>query len=267
MPNRRVCSVVVASVLIAGAGGTTGSGGTNVPTPAPSPPPTSCSTGLFQVRVTGGPSFVSCGAAGGQCTEIEYTVTGGIPDHVAAVEGVGVWYMAGPGNQWYQPCEGDPVTSLGKNSCHEQAAKFNPNAQVQKFKIGLAGVRKPSPTAVATKKGSRIGVCRILGIGLESGPNPFQQVQKTETVRFKNCSVDFHYDAATGEFLSAELAPDSAGCDFYETTIDQVTLTVPGAGELTDAKFGEGYISTGSDSCTTRIIGGKVYTWGSPCPQ
>jgi hypothetical protein len=35
---------------------------------------------------------------------------------------------------------------------------------------------------------------------------------------------------------------------------------------LGKGKFGDGYISTGGDSCTTRVIGGKVYTWGTPCP-
>jgi hypothetical protein len=30
--------------------------------------------------------------------------------------------------------------------------------------------------------------------------------------------------------------------------------------------FGDGYLSTGDDSCTCRMFAGKVFCWGSPCP-
>lgn len=261
------CAVVAIIGLLASTGVIASGGGGNVPTGAPSPPPTWCSTGLYKIEVASGPTFVSCSATGGQCTEIEYAVTaGGVPDHVAVVQGIGIWSMVGPGSQWYLPGVGDPVTGLGKFSSHEQAAKINPSSSVLNFKIRLAGRRNPSPTAVATKKGSKFGSCRILGIGLEAGPNPFQQVQRTETVNFKGCSVNFHYDATSGAFLGAERADDSLGCDFYENNIDDLTINLPGL-TLTDGKFGEGYISSGTNSCTTRIIGGRVYTWGSPCPD
>ena len=36
---------------------------------------------------------------------------------------------------------------------------------------------------------------------------------------------------------------------------------------LGEGQFGEGYVSSGTNSCTTRIIGGRVYTWGNPCPD
>jgi hypothetical protein len=259
------CALVASALLAASGVMATGGGGT--PTAAPSPPPTTCSTGLYQVAVASGPTFVSCTATGGQCTEIAYAVTsGGVPDHVAVVQGVGIWSVTGPGNQWYGPGVGDPVTGLGRFSSHEQAAKFNPTTSVLNFTIRLAGRRNPSPTAIATKKGTKFGSCRIVGIGLEAGPNPFQQVQRTETVNFKGCSVNFNYDATSGAFLGAELAPDSTGCDFYENNIDDLTLNLPGL-TLTDGKFGEGYISSGTNSCTTRIIGGRVYTWGDPCPD
>ena len=192
------CTTVAAAVLLLAAtapmatAGSHDSGGSGVPTAAPSPAPTSCSTGLFSVSVSRGPSFVSCTPTStnpsGQCTEIEYSVTdGGTPDHVAAVEGVGVQYVNGPGNKFYAPCVGDPVTDLGENACHEQAAKFNPNSSVKKFTIGLAGQRKSSATTIATKKGSTVCECRIEGVGLEGLTNPFQQVSSTECNNFKGC--------------------------------------------------------------------------------
>jgi hypothetical protein len=267
---------------------TGGGGGGSIPTAAPPAPHTSCTTGLFQIEVSSGPSFVSCNPTAtnpsGQCTEIEYkVVAGGKPDHVAAVEGVGVQYVTGPGNQWYPPCVGDPVTDVGEKSCHEQAAKFNPTYSVLKFKIGLAGQRSSSPTTVATKKGYNVGTCRILGIGLETAASQFQSTQKTETVNFKGCAVTFVRDVSTGAVVSAELNteestkpacsasgadPEDCCSDVITSNIDKLSLTldVPGVGELGAGQIGEGYISSGTNSCTTRVLGGRVYTWGSPCP-
>jgi hypothetical protein len=290
-------AALVASVGLFAATGVmaTGSGGsTPTPTPTPPPLPTWCSTGWFQVSVSNGPSFVGCTAnasnPSGVCTEIEYTVSSNssypIPDHVAALEGYGIQYVTGPGNQWYPPCAGDPVTDLGERSCHEQAAKFNPSNDVKTFKIGLAGQRKPSPTTVATKKGTKIGACRIEGIGLENVAGVFQSTPKVECNNFKGCVVCFTRDPATGDVLNAELeppAPDgqstlpACGGSVVEnccsapitSTIDKLNLSldigdgVPlGAGQI-----GDGYISSGTNSCTTRVIGGKVYTWGTPCPN
>jgi hypothetical protein len=259
-------------------GGSGGGGAT--PTPAPTAPPTSCTIGCYQVTVTAGPSFVSCTSPSGQCTEIEYTVTGGVPDHVAAVEGVGIQYVDGPGNQWYQACGGDPVTGLGENACHEQAAKFNPTSSVQKFKIGLDGQRASGPTTVAIKKGSDVGECRILGIGLDGVASLFQSTQKKETINFKGCAMTFTRDAATGAVLNVAFDPsqstkpscsasgaDPMACcsDLITTNVDKVNLSVDGL-DLGFGQLGDGYLATGNNSCTTRIIGGRVYTWGSPCP-
>jgi hypothetical protein len=259
-------------------------GGGSGPTPEPSAAPTSCNTGSFDVTVSSGPTLVPCGATGGQCTEIEYQVVPSPPNHkkpshVFALEGVGVWAVQGPGNQWYAPCDGDPVIGLGRNSCHEQAIKINPNASTQKFKIILAGARSTGPTSVATMKGHDVGACRILGIGYEAGPNPDQAAQGTETIDFKGCVVQFTRDPLTGEVVKAELltpeTPSGEECQSPTLGDDNKTiaprpvveLAVSLAGyELGTGKFGDGYISTGTDSCTTRVIGGKVYTWGSPCP-
>jgi hypothetical protein len=252
----------------------------STPTPAPPAPPTSCSTGMFTVTVTSGPSFVSCSSPSGQCTEIEYTVTGGTPDQVDAAEGVGVQYVDGPGGGWFPPCVGDQATDFAEKSCHEQVAKFNPSYSVQKFKIGLDGQRSSGPTTVVTKKGSTIGSCRIVGIGLDGVAAQFASTQTTETVVFEGCAVDFVRDAATGAVSSATFNPakstklacsaagsDPSNCcsDLTTKNVDKLKLELDGE-DLGSGQIGDGYVSSGSHSCTTRIIGGRVYTWGSPCP-
>jgi len=261
----------------------------NTPTPAPSPPPTSCSTGLFQVSVSSGPNFVSCAATAtnpsGRCTEIGYTVSPlssyAVPDQVTALEGIGIQYVTGRGGQWYPPCVGDLVNFIGVRSCHEQAAKFNPNSSAKTFAIGLAGERKPGPTTVATRKGLlRLGQCTILGIGLEGVASPDQTTQTTENINFKGCVVQFTRDPATGEVVKAQLLTDfgdsGIACESPTLNIGDKTIDPKPVGEievfvagkdLGPGKFGDGFVSTGNDSCTTRVIGGKVYTWGTkPCP-
>lgn len=288
MRNRQAftsCMLAAAGVLAAATVTLAGNYGssTSTPTAAPPPPPTSCVAGAYQVSVSHGPLIVSCTATStnpsGQCTEIEYSVAGGVPDHVGVAEGVGIQYVVGPGNQWYDPCVGDPVTDIGEHSCHEQAAKFNPTSSVQKFTIGLAGVRNPSPTTVGVKKGSRVALCTIQGIGLDNVASPFQTTAKIETKVFKGCAVTFQLDPATGAVLSAQLdlnastkplcqggeQPGTCCSDVLSNDISALQLTLNGT-SLGTPKFGNGYISSGENSCTSYVIGGRIYSWGSPCP-
>jgi len=238
-----------------------------IPTPAPSPPPTSCSTGLFEMAVSSGPSPVSCSALGGQCTEIEYeVVSGGTPDHVAVLEGIGVWSVDGPGNQWYAPCVGDEVTDLGERSCHEQAVKVNPSDSVKKFKVVLAGQRKSSPTSIATKKGNKKGSCRILGIGLDAaaGVGPLDIVTTSKTVTFGECIVTVN-TPVTGE-VTVEIDDASPpGCTLLDpegTDLEDVTLTVPGHVGTGLQAEAFSFVTAGS-TCWSTVVptpNGRLYT-------
>ena len=105
-----------------------------------------------------------------------------------------------------------------------------------------------------------------------SAPNPFAALKRAETIVFKGCAVTFKYVLATGAVESAVLDPSEsdhhANCsDLVVSSADKLSLSLDGVGDLGIAKFGEGYISSGSDSCTTRVILGTLYTWGSPCPN
>jgi hypothetical protein len=89
--------------------------------------------------------------------------------------------------------------------------------------------------------------------------------------------VEFTLDKFGGNVLSAKLTDASiqAGCQSPDMapdgtlnpkSVEGLQLTLDGD-DLGTGKFGDGYIQSGEQSCTTRIVGGKVYTWGSPCPQ
>jgi hypothetical protein len=101
------------------------------------------------------------------------------------------------------------------------------------------------------------------------GFHPFQALKKFETVVFKGCAVKLEFDLATGEVVSAALDPDNSkeGGTFHEDSVENLELNLPDLGFLGPGRFGNAdFISTGSDSCTTRIIGGRAYSWGDPCP-
>jgi hypothetical protein len=286
-------AIAAAAVLLAGTvavadGRTGGRPPTNVPTPAPSPPPMSCSTGLFDVRVRSGPTFVPCSAPGGQCTAIEYEAAPTRPTkrsrQIFVLQGVGVWDVLPKGSRWYAPCDGIPSehdSGFGRNACHEQAIRISMRG-VTRFKVILAGLRRTNPTSVGALKYDHdddVEACTILGIGLEGGPSPDQTTQRTETIDFKGCVVGFTRDPVTGEVEKARLltATSSSGEACQSPTLaDDGTIDPLPVGEvevllgeenLGFGKFGDGYISTGTESCTTRVIGGRVYTWGAPCPQ
>jgi len=235
---------------------------------AQAPGLSSCRVGDYEFTVSSGPTFVPCKS--GQCTEIEYKVSLS-PEVVYALEGTGVVEVSNGGTA-FAPCDG--VGSFGKGSCHEQAVRTAPDDS-GKFKITLAGQRLPSPTSVAISTDPP-QACEILGLGLENSPSPDQTTQTTERVDFKGCVVEFTRDASTGEVVSAVLTRDSPdncnapflgpGREVIPQPVTDLEVKLEDGTSLGKGKFGEGYISTGSNSCTTRVIGGKVYTWGSPCP-
>jgi len=266
------CAIIVVGLLVA--------------TPAVAQAPSgSCDAGGWLVQAFG-PTPVDCGTTGG-CTEITYEVSSGpTPDHVAAVVASGSKDCSTPsivtvtgqsvtGNQSYNPGAGDPITGLGKYSCHDEAAKVNPNANVSSFTIRVLGTRGAAPKSVVVKKGGKTAACEIVGIGEESGA----VAPVVETLRHEGCAVDFTLDQVSGAVLKATLNEASSTkplcqsgdnpstcCSLLSADVSELNITLGGQ-PLGDGQFGDGYIQSGSASCTTRIIGGRVYTWGSPCPE
>jgi len=243
-----------------------------------------CTAGAYTVSTTG--PVVSAGS-----TSIMYTISGAsAPDHVATVVASGstdcltssITSVTGSnpvnGNQPYPPAVGDPVTGLGKWACHEEAAKINPNGNVVSFSVTVSGARSPAPKSVAVKKGSKVNSCEIVGIGDPAVVPEVAPVTEIIKEPGSDCAVEFTLDRITGTVLNVELTDDSPlDCKLNQTPVENLSLQVTGPFgvnnctptspcPLGNAKFGTGYVHSGEGSCTTRIIGAKVYSWGSPCP-
>lgn len=215
----------------------------------------------------------------GDATGIKYRNSGSPADHLATLVTANNDVSTATGNQTYGACSGDPLTHLGKYSCHEKAVKINPENQTVAFWVvaqatgATKSQRLPILTSIAAKKGSCIKSVAITGLGLD-GPSTFQTTTKTETVVFKGCAVTFELNPVTGEVINAfndpsqsHPAPGVTCSELITSDVGDLSLNLAGVGDLGTGKIGDGYISSGDNSCTTRITGGKVYTWGSPCPQ
>lgn len=235
----------------------------------------------FGVQVLQGPCPVlganpsACQPAGSVTgyTGIQYSVSGS-PDYIATlITANNIWVSGGTPRP---VCQGDSVTDLGARSCHEQAVTFGCNQPTTSFWIVVKGQKAAVPLSMAIKKGYCVKSYPINGLG--SDLNPFQATQKVETINFKGCAVKFTYDVVTGAVTSAALDPSSTkrACDIGENSeeccafnggedVSHLELRLNNQ-TLGAGVFGDGYVSSGTNSCTTRVIGGRVYSWGSPCP-
>jgi hypothetical protein len=243
----------------------------------------SCQAGSYTVSTTG-PSVDTSADQ----TSITYTVSGNSKaDHIAAVFSSGSTNCQTPsivsvtgsplsGNQAYNPGVGDPITGLGKLSCHDEAVKVNPNGSVVNFTITVQGVRAAQPKSVVVKKGNGVNACEITGIGDPAPPEIVAPVTEIIKEPGSSCAVEFTKDQITGKLLKAELVDSpNPDCKLYQIDATSLNLevdtpvgacTTPPCA-LGKAKFGEGYVHSGTHSCTTRFIGGRLYTWGDSCPE
>lgn len=264
------------------------------------PPPPFCNTAngyhIEAVGPTSGPCNLSgTGGASNTCTSIEYTISGGTasPDHVAAfVRAEATLTFTAPVASVSTDCEGDPAIGVAADVvCHEHLVRWNnQQTKADKFGVEASGTRGPITTSLVVKKGrSSVGSCKIVGLGFE-GVNPFKPLAKFEDVKFKGCTVRFTFDSSGGLGSAVLLGQSPGGSDkpkcsdpgsdqdnccseVISANLDKLSLKLdpsvcPAPCELGPGAFAtDSYISTGSNSCTTRIIGGRLTTWGSPCPQ
>jgi hypothetical protein len=106
----------------------------------------------------------------------------------------------------------------------------------------------------------------------QAAPNPFAEIKRAETIVFKGCAVTFIYDDNGGVvkvFNDPKFSTGGFHSNCSEVVVSEasaLSLNIEGIGDLGLGQFGDGYFSSGSNSCTTRVIGGNLYTWGSPCP-
>src|SRR6185436_5287248 len=96
--------------------------------------------------------------------------------------------------------------------------------------------------------------------------HPKQTIKRSEELTFNGCTVRFVYNAETGQvedvFLPIDINPDT--CNLLVNEVENLEVKLNGT-TLGMGTFGDGYISTGSSSCTTRVVAGKAYSWGKPC--
>lgn len=233
------------------------------------------------------------GSCGPDYTGIQYTITTPV-DSVATLVTANNTVSQATGNlPEPTPCKGDTTTGLGKNSCHEQAVKIL-YANRQQFWVVVAGNKQPIMTTVAAKKYSTTYCTSpqgIVGLGLDipegcvsscGNFNPDQTLKRSEVVDFKGCAVQFDTSVTTGAVLNTthllptcsitqpppcSTNPNCSALMVKDVKDIEIRLqTNLGFVSLGTGNFGDGTFSTGSNSCTTRVIGGRVYSWGSPCP-
>jgi hypothetical protein len=239
-----------------------------------------CSAAGFTVT-TAGPT--ACGANGVD-TCISYAVSGGgTPDHAATFLRSEASVVSFSGSASTATCgTNDSVMGLGANLlCHEKLIHWNNQAtKASSFTLRVAGKRKAALTSVAMRKGNSQGTCTMTGIGGEETTasatcvnscgnfDPHQSVRKTEIFKFENCEMTFEFDTTTGAvtyFDAQPIAGSGASCEKKEGPIGD--LLVNGGLILSNdplgndvVRFGDGWINSGSNSCSTRLIGGWYYT-------
>lgn len=228
----------------------------------------------------------------GLCTGVQYTVNGTKPLAHSAILAYNPAFLyplngyvdarVGPSGTVQALCVGDEATNSGVGSCHEQAIRFNPDDVVDgPFWFVVEGLRQPSATTL-TLKANKTFRCEIKGVGdlvdenvLPAGCvpscgnfNPDQTLTKTEKLNFHGCEVVFEFDLNTGEVVDAFLTQESQDndCDFDEGSVAELELKVDNV-SFGFGKFGDGMISTGGNTCSCRVIGGRWWCWGRPCPD
>jgi len=204
-------------------------------------------------------------ACGDDYTGIRYTITPDVKSVLTLVTVNNTVVSEATGNDPEEiPCKGDTSTGLGKLSCHEKLVRI-PNEDSQDFWVVVKGIVQPVPTTVVAKKKTHpyTTYCApVLGLGLDGPVAPV-----TETLEHGECAVEFTMNAFTGTVLSAKLTQASvdAACDFLTNDVQDLAITLHGD-PIGTVNYGNGHFNTGGESCTTRVIGGRVYTWGKPCP-
>lgn len=228
--------------------------------------PTECTTsGGGWTVVASEPFEASNCPGGGPCTGITYNITphrGEIPDHVAVLAEHDTAIVVPSSNFVSAPCAGDGVTSLGARDCSSQAVRVNQNQQkVGPFDLIVEDTLQPVGSSIVVKKGKVAEQCRIASLGRPFEVfDPRAQVPTSQTFDFEGCQVTIPTDVVTGEGGEATLSGD--GCVFVANglPVGVAKLIVDGK-DVGFATHGLGALSTGSDSCTTRVISNRLYTW------
>lgn len=221
-------------------------------------------TGNWHVKAEG-PRAVACqpdsnAGEADLCTEMDYTITplkGLAPDHVAilvdheyVVEDDGIY-----GNYAVAlDCTGDSVTGIGLRDCSRNAVRMNENADTKKYQLSVVGDAAPQASSIVVKKGRVMEECRIASLGPTTCDPKAQQASK-ETFAFDGCEVEITLDPCTNKPLSSRVV--SGDCAVGEVEIQTLELVINGVSQ--PVTVGDGWLSSGENSCTTRWFNRQPY--------
>ncbi len=223
--------------------------------------PLTCTTngaGNWRIAASG-PLSVTCPTlAGGDCTELQYRVTplrGKSADHVAVLADHSMEIVVGDSRNLFPECDGDNVTGIGIRDCSTQAVRMNKEADTGTFDLVAKGAAGLIGKSIVIKKGTTIEECRIASLG-PTTCNPKAQQAAKETFTFDDCVVEIELDPCTGEPGVATVV--SGDCAIDSGPIESLQLVINGTTQ--NVTVGDGWISSGENSCTTTLFGGKKYT-------
>jgi len=228
--------------------------------------PLECTTngeGNWNVTATG-PLDIEC-PFGGDCTAVQYVITpttGKSPDHVVVLADHDVDVLVPESRNVSPPCVGDNVTAIGTHNCSTSAVRMNANVETGAFDLIVSGKKELVGSSIVIKKGKVTESCRIASLGAEplDAFDPNAQRTESQTISFKGCMVNIPTDPMTGEGGVATITGEN--CVFVANaepvSVGELIVNGSSVGTLT---FGEGNLSSGVASCTSKVINRKLYTW------
>jgi len=225
-------------------------------------PPLQCTTdrgGNWTITATG-PTSVEC-PEGGECTSMEYQIVsnaGRSPGRAAILVERDAVVVSPESVSVSPPCEGDRRTRLGLHDCSRQTVRFDLGDGSASFQIVVAGTKAPSQSSIVIRRGTT-EQCQIAALGIDHF-DPHAEITTNEQIEFKGCTVSIPTDRLTGMGGTATIS--GKNCVFVANAkpVSSGELLINGksVGNLT---LGEGYISSGKSSCTTKVLSNRLYTW------
>ena len=207
--------------------------------------------------------------ANDECTKLHGVVTTNVGANTSLVAGVvtsnTMLYHISDTSQVFPlgAGAGNSLDDFAKLVFHLQAFKITSDSQTYQFDITAIGKLTYVPSTWIVKDGKNIGGCEAWGFG--APVNPFQPKVTTVTETFKDCTITIPVDPFTGPGIAT--VSGDPGCEIEANGEDIAALEISINGvPLGTGTFGEGTVSSGTESCTTKMIGGRLYTYGNPCP-
>ena len=193
-----------------------------------------------------------------ECTEIQYSVTPRLAraaDHVAVLVDHEMTVIPPQASYLSLPCDGDSVTGIGIRDCSTQAVRMNKDSTTQTYNLFVEGAATATGKSIVVKKGTVIEECRIVSLA-PAICNPKAQLATKESFQFEDCTVEIELDPCTGEPGPATI---TGPCEVDSAPIGTLSLSING-GTPQVVTVGDGWISSGENSCSTKLFNGTSYT-------